>query len=159
MADSRVLVAEGTAVSDDPFNLSRFLSAQDEGQTYQRALAELSRGRKVTHWMWFVFPQLAGLGRSATARHFAVRSLAEARAYLGHPVLGARLIESTHTVLSQGTSTADDIFGTVDAVKLRSCLTLFVRADPSQATFRKALDAFFDGLPDPATEALLNDET
>jgi uncharacterized protein (DUF1810 family) len=122
-------------------------------------LAELSRGRKVSHWMWFVFPQLAGLGRSATARHFAVRSLAEARAYLGHPVLGARLIESTHTVLSQGTSTADDIFGTVDAVKLRSCLTLFVRADPSQATFRKALDAFFDGLPDPATEALLNDET
>ena len=140
----------------DPFDLDRFVHAQDEGGAYERALGELRRGRKTSHWMWFVFPQLAGLGRSAMAQRFAVASVEEAVAYLGHPVLGPRLIECAAAVADapKGRS-AESILGDVDAVKLRSSVTLFLRADPERREFLRVLDRFFGGLPDPATERLL----
>ena len=125
----------------DPFELQRFVEAQDADGTYERAVAELRAGRKRTHWMWFVFPQLAGLGRSATAQRFAIRSLDEARAYLAHPVLGPRLRESARALLSAPTNlTARDILGEVDAMKLRSSMTLFMRAAPEEPLFQQLLD-------------------
>jgi uncharacterized protein (DUF1810 family) len=141
-------------VAED-FDLERFVRAQDEGGTYSRALEELRRGRKVSHWMWFVFPQLAGLGRSGTARFYAIRSLAEAQAYLAHPVLGERLRESTAVVAGLQGRTADDVFGGIDALKLRSSMTLFARAAPGDRVFADVLDYYFGGEPDPATERLL----
>ncbi len=138
----------------DPFELARFVAAQDDHGTYDRALAELRRGRKQGHWMWFVFPQLAGLGRSPTAQRYAVSSLAEARAYLEHPVLGARLRECARVVAE----TVDDpvtVFGGVDAMKLRSSMTLFLRAAPGEAVFADVLDRHFAGDPDAATDRLL----
>ena len=137
----------------DQSDLQRFVDAQDGG-TYERALAELRRGRKQSHWMWFVFPQLAGLGRSATAQRYAISSLDEARAYLAHPVLGDRLRECTRTVAE----TADDpvaVFGGGDAMKLRSSMTLFLRAAPAEAVFVAVLDRHFAGEPDGATDDLL----
>jgi uncharacterized protein (DUF1810 family) len=141
-------------VSDD-FDLRRFVRAQDEGGTYAQALAELRRGRKVSHWMWFVFPQLAGLGRSGTARFYAIRSLDEAEAYLAHPVLGERLRESSGVVAGLRGRTAEDIFGGIDAVKLRSSMTLFARAAPGERVFTDVLDRYFGGEPDSVTERLL----
>lgn len=144
---------------DDRYDLERFVSAQDASGTYEQALAELRRGRKRTHWMWFVFPQLAGLGRSPMAERYAIGSLAEARAYLAHPVLGPRLLECTRAVLDSGTgsaaASAEAIFGGIDAMKLRSSMTLFLRADPSHPQFEAVLDVFFDGAPDAATDRLL----
>jgi uncharacterized protein (DUF1810 family) len=143
---------------DDPFRLDRFLAAQDAGGTYDRALAELRRGSKSTHWMWFVFPQLAGLGRSPTARRYAITSLDEARAYLQHPVLGPRLLECTAAVAEQpdqSARTAEQIFGAIDAIKLRSSMTLFSLADPRQALFSAVLDRYFGGELDEATLARL----
>jgi uncharacterized protein (DUF1810 family) len=137
------------------FDLERFVRAQDEGGTYAHALAELSRGRKVSHWMWFVFPQLAGLGRSGTARYYAIRSLAEAEAYLAHPVLGDRLRESSAVVAGLAGLSAGDVFGAVDAVKLRSSMTLFARAAPEEQVFGDVLQRYFGGQPDPTTERLL----
>ena len=139
---------------DDPFELSRFVAAQDDHGTYDRAVAELRRGRKESHWMWFVFPQLAGLGRSATAQRYAVSSLDEARAYLEHPVLGPRLRECARIAAG----TADDaitVFGGVDAMKLRSSMTLFLRAAPADPVFAAVLDRHFAGEPDRATDELL----
>jgi uncharacterized protein (DUF1810 family) len=141
-------------MSDD-FDLERFVRAQDEGGTYAQALAELRRGRKVSHWMWFVFPQLAGLGRSSTARFYAVRSLAEAEAYLAHPVLGERLRESAAVVAGLTGRSAEDVFGGIDAVKLRSSMTLFARVAPEERVFADVLDRCFAGEPDPVTERLL----
>ena len=141
-------------MSDD-FDLERFVTAQDQGGTYLQALAELRRGRKVSHWMWFVFPQLAGLGRSSTARFYAIHSLAEAEAYLAHPVLGARLRESAAVVAELTGRTAEDVFGGIDAVKLRSSMTLFARAAPAERSFADVLDRCFAGQPDPATGRLL----
>jgi uncharacterized protein (DUF1810 family) len=141
-------------VADD-FDLERFVRAQDEGGTYAQALGELQRGRKASHWMWFVFPQLAGLGRSGTARYYAIRSLAEAQSYLAHPVLGDRLRESSAAVAGLEGRTAEEIFGAVDAVKLRSSMTLFRRAAPEDRVFADVLDRFFEGQSDPATERLL----
>jgi uncharacterized protein (DUF1810 family) len=140
----------------DPFDLDRFVRAQDSGGAYERALEELRRGGKTSHWMWFVFPQLAGLGHSAMAERYAIRSLDEARAYLGHPVLGPRLLDSTAAILGtpEGRS-AESMLGGIDAVKLRSSATLFLRADPQDAMFARVLDRFFDGAPDPATDRLL----
>ena len=139
------------------FDLQRFVRAQDEGGTYEQALGELRRGRKVSHWMWFVFPQLAGLGRSATARFYAVGSLAEARAYLAHPVLGARLRECAAVLTGlAGSRGAEDVFGGVDALKLRSSMTLFARAAPAEPVFAGVLERYFPG-PDPATERLLGE--
>ena len=129
-------------------SLERFVRAQ-EG-TYDRALAELQRGRKDSHWMWFVFPQLAGPGRSEAARFYAIDGLEEARAYLAHAVLGARLVEATATVTAAPGS-AEAVLGPVDAVKLRSSMTLFEAAADDPTPFRVALDRFFGGGRDPET--------
>ncbi len=137
------------------FDLERFVSAQDEGGTFVQAVAELRRGRKTSHWMWFVFPQISGLGQSPTSRHFAIRSLEEARAYLDHPVLGPRLLECAGIVASCQGVTAEQIFGSIDAVKLRSSMTLFHRAEPDQPVFTAVLDRFFGGEADPETESRL----
>ena len=117
---------------DDPYGLDRFMAAQDAGGTFDQALAELRAGRKVSHWMWFVFPQIAGLGRSATARQFAISSLDEAQAYLRHPVLGPRLTGSAQVLNDVAGRSAEQIFGVLDAQKLRSSMTLFHRADPAE---------------------------
>ncbi|AIT07840.1 calpastatin [Sphingomonas taxi] len=132
--------------------LDRFLSAQ--ALVHDQALAELRRGRKTSHWMWFIFPQIAGLGRSETARFYAIRDAAEARAYLAHPLLSPRLIEATRTVTS-APGTAVAIFGEVDALKLRSSLTLFAAVADDPAPFEAALTRFYGGECDPATLDLL----
>jgi uncharacterized protein (DUF1810 family) len=136
-------------------DLERFVRAQDEHDTFDRALRELRAGRKTSHWMWFVFPQLEGLGRSDMARAYAVSGLAEARAYLDHPVLGPRLRECCRALLDLGDTSAVAVLGSVDAMKLRSSMTLFVRADPDESCCVEVLVRFFDGEPDPATDALL----
>ena len=135
-------------------DLERFVRAQDEHKTYAQAVAELRRGQKTSHWMWFVFPQIAGLGHSPMAQTYAIADLAEARAYLGHPVLGPRLVECAEIVASHHGHTAEQIFGGIDAMKLRSSVTLFSRADPEQPVFAAVLDQYFDG-PDPETERRL----
>ena len=132
-------------------DLERFITAQDSGGTYQRAATELRKGRKTSHWMWFIFPQIAGLGRSAMAQAYAISDLTEARAYLAHPVLGPRLLECAEIVASHQGLSAEQIFGGIDAIKLRSSITLFAHADPDQEVFRKIIDQYFDG-PDPETE-------
>jgi uncharacterized protein (DUF1810 family) len=137
------------------FDLERFVRAQDEGGTYEGALAELRAGRKTSHWMWFVFPQLDGLGRSPTARAYAIRSLAEALAYLEHPLLGPRLRESAAALLALDTGSAAAVLGGVDALKLRSSATLFARADPAEPAFPALLEKFYGGEPDAATDDLL----
>jgi uncharacterized protein (DUF1810 family) len=138
--------------TEDPYDLQRFVAAQDAGDTYDHACAELRGGRKTSHWMWFVFPQVAGLGYSPTSRTYAITSLEEARAYLAHPVLGARLIECATILTGLHGRTAEQIFGEVDAQKLCSCATLFMHADPGQPAFRQVLDEYFGGVPDSATE-------
>jgi uncharacterized protein (DUF1810 family) len=140
---------------DDPYNLERFVAAQNAAGEYERAVAELRRGRKTSHWIWFIFPQIAGLGRSPTSVHYSISSLGEARAYLGHPVLGHRLTECTRLVAGTEGSSADEIFGGLDAMKVRSSMTLFHRAAPGEPLFGQVLDQFFGGQPDPATEQLL----
>ena len=132
-----------------------FVQAQDRGGTYERALSELRAGRKTSHWMWFVFPQIAGLGQSEMSRRYAIESLQEAREYLAHPVLGPRLRECAGIVLATRGRTAVEIFGDIDARKLRSCMTLFHRAAPDEPLFREVLDRYFGGVLDPATDALL----
>ena len=133
-------------------DLDRCVDAQRG--VYPAALAELARGRKTTHWMWFVFPQLAGLGRSPTAMVYAIASAGEARAYLAHPVLGARLIEAARTVTA-APGTAEAILGSIDAIKLRSSMTLFAAVADDPAPFAATLDRFFAGGRDPATLGLL----
>jgi uncharacterized protein (DUF1810 family) len=137
---------------DDPYELQRFVAAQDAGASYEQAAAELRRGRKTSHWMWFVFPQIAGLGHSPVARMYAISGLAEAQAYLAHPVLGSRLAECAAIVGGLSGRTAEQIFGGIDALKLRSSMTLFLRAAPDQPVFRQVLDQYFGGKPDPATD-------
>jgi uncharacterized protein (DUF1810 family) len=136
-----------------PFDLDRFLTAQQP--VYDGVLDELGRGRKTGHWIWFVFPQLAGLGHSEMSVYYAIASLAEARAYLAHPILGARLRECASVVLATRGSSADEIFGWIDARKLRSCMTLFHRAAPEEPVFAQVLDRFYGGVADGATDALL----
>ena len=137
------------------FDLDRFVSAQDDGGTYGQALAELRAGRKASHWMWFVFPQIEGLGRSPTARAYAIFSLAEARAYLTHPVLGARLRECTDALLGLASDDPVAVMGAIDAVKLRSSMTLFTCADPAEDRFPGVLRRFYGGEEDEATLARL----
>ncbi len=143
----------------DTYHLDRFVAAQDAAGSYDRAVAELRRGRKLSHWMWFVFPQVAGLGRSATAREYAISSLDEAQAYLRHPVLGPRLAECARIVAATQDRTAEQIFGGLDAQKLRSSMTLFLRAaaaEPGRGQlFQQVLSQHFGGQPDPATDQLL----
>jgi uncharacterized protein (DUF1810 family) len=138
-----------------PYRLERFVDAQDDDGAYRAAVKELRAGRKQSHWMWFIFPQIAGLGRSATSRRYAISSLAEAQAYLAHPVLGPRLIECARILIGLHGPSARDIFGGIDEMKLRSSMTLFARADPSNPVFGEVLDRYFDGAPDEATERLL----
>jgi uncharacterized protein (DUF1810 family) len=141
-----------TAASD-PFDLQRFVDAQ--AGVYASVTAELAAGLKTSHWMWFVFPQLKRLGRSATALHYGIGSLDEARAYAAHPVLGARLRECCALLSRSHGRTAQQIFGTIDARKLRSCLTLFERAAPDEGLFGALLERFYGGARDAATLALL----
>ena len=130
--------------------LERFVDAQQG--IYAQALAELRDGRKRSHWMWFVFPQLRGLGHSAMAQHYGLASVGEARAYLAHPLLGPRLGEATHAVLAHAGQTPEAIFGGIDAVKLRSAMTLFeAAAGASETRFAAVLDQFYDGVRDTAT--------
>jgi uncharacterized protein (DUF1810 family) len=140
---------------NDSFDLDRFVRAQDRGGTYDQALRELRAGRKTSHWMWFVFPQVAGLGRSETARAYAIDGIAEARAYLDHPVLGERLRECCRALLDLPTDDAEAVLGGIDAMKLRSSMTLFARADPDERLFAGVLDEFFGGEADPATDERL----
>ncbi len=142
-------------VGEDPYDLGRFVDAQDSGGTYDRALAEVRAGRKVSHWMWFVFPQIAGLGSSETSRRYAISGLEEAQAYLADPVLGPRLLECARAVAGVSGRTAEEVFGVIDAAKLRSSMTLFSAAAPTEAVFDSVLAAFFAGGTDPATERLL----
>lgn len=139
------------------FDLQRFLDAQKE--SYAQALTELQNGQKRSHWMWYVFPQLQGLGRSPTAIHFGLKSAAEARAYLGHPVLGERLRTATRTVLAHSGRSLSEIFGQPDDMKFRSSMTLFaaVTHADEDALFRDAIEVFCEGEPDRRTLALLND--
>ena len=137
--------------SEDPYDLQRFVAAQDAGGTYDRAVAELRGGRKISHWMWFVFPQIAGLGLSPTSQKYAITSLDEAQAYLAHPVLGPRLTECAAILAGLPARSAAQIFGDLDAQKLRSSITLFTRAAPGEPLFRQVLDKYFAGQPDPAT--------
>jgi len=139
----------------DSFDLGRFMAAQDADGTFERAVAELRRGRKTGHWIWFIFPQIAGLGQSPTSRAFAISSLEEARAYLRHPVLGPRLTECARIVAGVQGRTAEQIFGGLDALKLHSSMTLFLRAAPGEPVFGDVLSRYFDGLPDQATDRLL----
>jgi len=132
------------------FDLERFLDAQNRGGTYERALAELRIGRKTSHWMWFVFPQRAGLGLSEMSRTYAIASPAEARAYAEHPVLGPRLVECAEALLGHSGLSAREIMGEIDAVKLRSSMTLFARAAPEHPVFERVLERYFDGEADPA---------
>jgi uncharacterized protein (DUF1810 family) len=137
-----------------PYDLDRFLVAQEH--VYDGVLEELRRGRKTGHWIWFIFPQVAGLGHSAMSQHFAINSLNEARAYLAHPVLGTRLRECAGVVLATRGRTAEEIVGSTDAMKLRSCMTLFHRAAPDEPVFVQVLDRYYGGVADEATDARLD---
>jgi uncharacterized protein (DUF1810 family) len=137
----------------DPFNLQRFLDAQ--ASVYEQARRELKMGRKESHWMWFIFPQIAGLGQSPMSIRFAIASLDEAKAYLAHSVLGARLRECARLTLDVEGKSAREIFGSIDEIKFRSSMTLFARAAPDDEAFQRCLDKYFVGDPDPATLARL----
>jgi uncharacterized protein (DUF1810 family) len=137
----------------DPFHLKRFVDAQ--AHVFPQVLAELREGRKRSHWMWFIFPQIAGLGSSDMARRFAISGRAEGLAYLAHPTLGARLRETTSLVNQVSGSPIDAIFGYPDDLKFRSSMTLFAAVEPAEEVFRRALDKYFAGEPDAATLRLL----
>ena len=137
----------------DSWDLARFL--REQVGMHEAALRELRAGRKTGHWIWYEFPQLAGLGRSSMSVRFAISGLDEARAYLAHPVLGPRLVECCEALLAHRGRDAVDILGPIDAVKVRSSMTLFHRADPEAAVFRRVLDGFYGGTPDPRTDERL----
>ena len=137
----------------DPFDLDRFVEAQ--ARTYAGALGELRRGAKTGHWIWFVFPQLVGLGHSPMAAHYGIASLAEARAYLAHPVLGPRLVECCRALLDLTGVSAEEVLGGIDAMKVRSSMTLFAIADPDEPVFGEVLDQYYGGIGDPRTRGML----
>ena len=141
-------------MSEDSHDLGRFVAAQE--RTYSRALAQIRSGRKESHWMWFVFPQIAGLGFSPTSMRYAIRGLDEAREYLAHPVLGPRLVECCEAVLAVEGRSAHEIFGSPDDLKLRSCATLFAQASPAGSPFHRVIDRCFHGEDDPKTLALIS---
>ena len=142
--------------SEDPFDLSRFVKAQ--ARDYEIAFAELRASEKHSHWMWFIFPQLRGLGHSSTAAFYGITSLNEARAYLAHPILGVRLRECVRALLDLHGSNAEDVLGATDALKLRSSLTLFGMAAPKDALFQKTLEKYFGGEQDSMTLRLLQQQ-
>jgi uncharacterized protein (DUF1810 family) len=137
----------------DPWDLARFL--REQVGMHDAAVRELRAGRKTGHWIWYEFPQLAGLGRSPMSIRYAISGLDEARAYLSHPVLGPRLVECSEALLVHRDRDAVDILGSIDAVKVRSSMTLFHRADPEAPAFSRVLDVFYGGVPDPRTDELL----
>jgi len=137
----------------DPHNLNRFVQAQED--VYEQALAEIRSGRKQSHWMWYIFPQFEGLGFSSTSRHYSIKSIAEARAYLDHPVLGPRLTECAEAALGVAGWSALEIFGSPDDIKLRSCATLFAAVSPAGSVFHRLLDRFFQGEGDGKTLRLI----
>ncbi len=138
------------------FDLQRFIDAQDP--LFETVTSELETGKKRTHWMWFVFPQIAGLGQSETSRRYAIASRAEAEAYLHHAQLGPRLIECAQIIETSRTLSATQIFGTGDAKKLQSCMTLFMRAAPGEPVFARVLERYFAGIPDSNTDRLLGSQ-
>ena len=138
----------------EPFNLERFVQAQ--APDYDRALAELRDGKKCSHWMWYIFPQLEGLGHSSMARLYSIKNIAEARAYLDHPILGPRLLACARVVQNTVGRSAHEIFGSPDDLKLRSCATLFAQVSPDPV-FHQLLENYFDGEPDQETVRLLHD--
>ena len=141
--------------SDDPYNLNRFVHAQED--TYEQALAEMRSGMKRTHWMWYIFPQLDGLAFSATSKHYSIKSIEEAKAYLDHPLLGPRLLECAEAVLHIEGRAAREIFGSPDDMKLRSCATLFACVSSELSVFSQLINKYFDGKPDDRTLQLTGD--
>jgi uncharacterized protein (DUF1810 family) len=139
--------------STDPYNLARFVRAQETA--YTQALSEIRSGRKVTHWMWYIFPQLDGLAFSSTSKHYAIKSLAEARAYLDHPLLGPRLLECAEAVVRLEGRSATEILGSPDDLKLRSCATLFACVSPRDSVFDRLLARYYQGERDSRTLHLL----
>ncbi len=143
-------------MAGDRVELERFVAAQDRAQNYRQALSELRHGHKRGHWIWFVFPQLAGLGSSSMSEHYAIRSLDEARAYLQHPVLGERLVECAEALLGLDGNNPAAVMGTIDALKLRSSMTLFASAPDANPVFERVLARYYQGQPDPVTMRLLH---
>ncbi len=143
----------GPGGADDPYDLDRFVRAQEED--YTQALSEIRAGRKRTHWMWYIFPQIDGLAFSATSKLYSIKSAAEARAYLSHPVLGPRLLECAEAVLAVEGRSAAEIFGSPDDLKLRSCATLFARVSAPGSVFERLLQKYYHGEPDGKTLRLL----
>ncbi len=139
----------------DDYELQRFVLAQNEDDTYARAVQELQSARKQSHWMWFVFPQLTGLGRSPMAQLYAISGRAEAQAYLEHPVLGPRLLECANLMTAISSGSAETVLGAVDAQKLHSSMTLFARVAPEEPVFQHVLDRYFEGKEDERTTSLL----
>lgn len=152
MSSTSTELRDGSA---DPFELSRFVAAQQD--SYERALSEITNGRKRSHWMWYIYPQLRGLGRSSTAQMYGITGVDEAQAYLQHELLGPRLIAVCEAALSVEGRTATEIFGKPDDMKLRSCATLFAHISTTDSVFHKIIDKYFDGHADPQTVQLLND--
>lgn len=138
---------------NDPHHLQRFVDAQES--SYRRALAEIRAGRKASHWMWYVFPQFDGLGFSSTTRHYAIKSLPEATAYLEHPTLGPRLRECVDALLDIDGRSADQIFGSPDNLKLKSSMTLFAQVSPAGSAFEQVLERYFGGQADQASIDLI----
>ena len=148
-----MMVARDSGCTGDPYDLQRFIQAQDAD--YDRALLEIKRGRKRSHWMWYIFPQFEGLGFSATSRRYSIKSTEEAVAYLAHPVLGPRLKECAEAVLDVEGRSAHEIFGSPDDMKLRSCATLFACVSPAASVFHRLLDKYFESRQDPKTLGLI----
>jgi uncharacterized protein (DUF1810 family) len=144
-----MIVARDSKGAGDPYNLQRFVQAQNTD--YDRALLEIKRGKKSSHWMWYIFPQFEGLGLSTTSRRYSIKSTGEATAYLAHPVLGPRLKECARAVLSVEGRSAQEIFGSPDDMKLRSCATLFACVSPAGSVFHQLLDKYFEGKQDRKT--------
>jgi uncharacterized protein (DUF1810 family) len=144
-----------SSAARDPYDLNRFLLAQ--ASAYDRALAEVTAGRKVSHWMWYIFPQFDGLGFSETTRHFAIKSVAEAKAYLAHPVLGPRLVACAEAALGVRGKSALEVFGSPDDMKLKSCATLFAAVSDKGSVFERLLDRYFGGERDAKTLRLLGE--
>ena len=138
---------------NDPFDLNRFVEAQQND--YEQALREITNGRKRSHWMWYIFPQIDGLAFSAMSRHYAIKSADEARAYLAHPVLGDRLRACAQAALSHGDRPANEVFGSPDDLKLRSSATLFAQVSPAGSVFHRLIEKFYPEGPDPQTLRLL----
>jgi uncharacterized protein (DUF1810 family) len=149
--------SENAGSKNDPFNLNRFVQAQQAN--YEQALSEIKSGRKRSHWMWYVFPQLDGLAFSSTSKHYAIKSLDEARAYLEHPVLGPRLLACAHAAVGIEGRSATEVFGSPDDLKLKSCATLFACVSPDESVFHKLLTRYFRGSTDARTLGLLGLES